>query len=68
MGIVDDAVVIPELAHFNSLTNASDWAEQINAVLNEPVRINREESLNRMKNSAFELRTGTQNLVNLYER
>lgn len=67
-GIVEDAVVIPELAHYNTPSNAQAWAGQINSVLNTPPPVSREASLEQMKNSAFELRTATQNLVNLYER
>ncbi len=67
-GIVSDAVVIPELAHYNAPTNAKEWADQVNTALNTPPAVSQQESLARMKKSAFDLKTATQNLVNLYER
>lgn len=67
-GIVDDAIVIPELAHYNPPSNAKDWADQIDTTLNTAPPVSQQEALARMKNSPFELRTATQNLVNLYER
>ncbi|MBL7698726.1 MAG: glycosyltransferase [Chitinophagaceae bacterium] len=66
-GIVPDAIVIPELAHVNSLHDPKQWAEQINEVLNKSLPISPEESLELMKNSAFELGAAARNLVDLYE-
>lgn len=67
-GIVPDAVIIPELAHFNDLADPKKWAMQINDVLNNPLPVSQEESLARMKSSAFDLGIAAQNLVDLYER
>lgn len=67
-GIVPDAIVIPELAHINNLDDANSWAAQINDVLNRPLPVSQEESLDRMKHSSFELGIATKNLVELYER
>lgn len=67
-GILPDAIVINQLAHFNNLDKPAEWAAQINEVLNKPLPVSREESLVTMKASPFELRRATQNLVDLYER
>ena len=67
-GIVPDAIVIPELAHFNDLSNPQAWASQISDLLDKPVALPQHESLARMKQSVFELGAGAKNLVDLYER
>jgi len=66
--IVKDAIVIPELAHYVKLDdNPAEWAEVIQKILNSPAALSRDEALQRMKNSHFELSQATQNLLSLYE-
>jgi glycosyltransferase involved in cell wall biosynthesis len=67
-GIVNDAIVIDELAHFNDLTDPSDWAQQIDRLLNTKVPLSRHEALAKMRRSPFELSRATKNLVDIYER
>jgi glycosyltransferase involved in cell wall biosynthesis len=67
-GIVRDAIVINELAHFNDLSDPLDWAGQINEVLNSGVTVSRDEALERMQQSHFELSRATKHLVDIYER
>ena len=66
-GIVKDAIVIEELAHFNDLTDPFSWAQQISDVLDKPAAISKDQALELMKNSAFELGRATQNLIDIYE-
>jgi glycosyltransferase involved in cell wall biosynthesis len=66
-GIVEDAIVINELAHFNDLSDPSLWAQQISEVLNHPLPLTKEAALERMKESPFELGKAAKNLVDLYE-
>lgn len=66
-GIVKDAIVIKELAHFNNLEDPSSWAKQILDVLDTPVPISKNEALEIMRNSEFELGRATQNLIDIYE-
>ena len=66
-GIVKDAIVIEELAHFNDLTDPSSWAKQISDVLNKPVTVSKGQALEIMKNSEFDLGRATQNLIDIYE-
>ena len=67
-GIVKDAVVVDELAHFNPPENPALWAHQISAVLDKPLPVTKEASLQKMKQSQFELSRATKNLVDIYER
>lgn len=66
-GIVRDAIVIPELAHFNDLSDPSAWANQIAEVLDCEAPLPAEQALQRMKQSPFELARATKNLVDIYE-
>ena len=66
-GIVKDAIVIKELTHFNDLTDPSLWAEQIADVLDKPVPVSKDQALEIMKNSDFELGRATKNLISIYE-
>lgn len=64
-GIVEDAIVIPELANFISLdNNPAEWADKI---LTIKKNISSAKALESMKNSKFALPIATQNLVKLYE-
>lgn len=67
-GIVNDAIVIDKLAHFNNLEDPSVWAQQIARVLDANVPLSRSEALATMKQSPFELKKATKNLVDIYER
>jgi len=64
-GIPTDAIVIDELANFLPL-NVSLWAEKVLYILNNPPKIQQSESLDKMMQSDFELKTATQNLLSLY--
>ena len=66
-GIVSDAIVIDELAHINSLDDASIWAGQINDVLNAHSPLSRVDALEKMRSSPFELNRATKNLIDIYE-
>lgn len=66
-GIVKDAIVIHELAHFNDLSDPSSWAKQIADVLDSPVPVSKNEALQIMKNSEFELGRAAKNLIDIYE-
>jgi glycosyltransferase EpsF len=67
-GVVDDAIVIKELAHYNDLNNPSVWARQIIEVLESKPAVLRSEATYRMKKSPFELSSATNNLIDIYER
>lgn len=67
-GIVNDAIEIPELTHFDDLTDAGRWAKHIDEVLKQQSPISQEEALNKMKTSKFELGNAAKNLIDLYER
>ena len=67
-GIVKDAIVVEDLAHFNTPENPALWAQQISAVLDKPLPVTKEASLQKMKQSPFELSRATKNLVDIYER
>ena len=66
-GIVHDAVIVNELAHFNDLSDPAKWALQIDKILNNPPAISRERALQKMNASHFELSNATKNLIALYE-
>jgi glycosyltransferase involved in cell wall biosynthesis len=67
-GIVQDAIVIEELAHVNDLSDPSAWADQIAQVLDSGAPVSRKAALEKMMQSPFELSTATKNLVDIYER
>jgi glycosyltransferase involved in cell wall biosynthesis len=67
-GIVDDAIVIKELAHKNKPEDPESWARQILETLDKPPLVTRERALEVMKQSHFELRKAAENLVDIYER
>jgi glycosyltransferase EpsF len=68
-GIVRDAIVIDELAHFVPLRdNPAEWASVIETILNEPKPISMEQAILRMMQSPFELTNATLNLISLYEQ
>lgn len=66
-GIVQDAIVIKELAHCNSLADPAEWASQIWDILNGPQAISQFDALKRMKQSRFELANAARNLIDIYE-
>lgn len=66
-GIVEDAIVIPELASYLSLDKGwRVWANKINEVLCSGKPVAATEALNRMEVSCFSLPVATKNLVSLY--
>lgn len=67
-GIVHDAVVIEEMAHYLSPKDPPAWAAQLDALLNAPPPVERGEALHRMRASRFELGNATDNLTELYEK
>lgn len=67
-GIVDDAIVIKELAHTNKPENPELWAARIANVLDRPLPVAKETALEVMKQSHFELGKAAKNLVDLYEQ
>jgi glycosyltransferase involved in cell wall biosynthesis len=66
-GIVQDAIILEELAFYTDLNDPLKWSEKISAVLNNGAPISRKEALAKMKQSKFELNIATGNFVNLYE-
>jgi glycosyltransferase involved in cell wall biosynthesis len=66
-GIVQEAIVLKELAFYTDLNDPLKWSEKISGVLNNGAPISRKEALSRMKQSKFELNIATGNFVNLYE-
>lgn len=66
-GIVEDAIIIKELAFYTDLNNPSEWAEKISAIMNNAAPISRKDALLQMQQSKFELSIATKNLVSLYE-
>jgi glycosyltransferase involved in cell wall biosynthesis len=66
-GIVEDSIVINELAHYNSLNDPAEWARQVIRILNTPPAITREECLQDMRSSHFDLGNAAKNLIDLYE-
>lgn len=66
-GIVNDAIIIKELAFYNELANLEAWEEQVNKVLNKGALISKKDSLAIMKASRFELNIATSNLIGIYE-
>jgi glycosyltransferase involved in cell wall biosynthesis len=65
-GIVDDAVVLPELAHWNRPTDPDAWAVAIEDVLSAEPAMARTEALVRMQSSRFALPIATRNLLAQY--
>lgn len=66
-GIVDDAIIIKELAHFNDLRDAAQWASQILEVIDRPQMVSQTDALERMKRSRFELGNAAKHLIDIYE-
>lgn len=66
-GIVDDAIVIPELVQRLPL-DVTVWVEEVKKILNQPQKITKAEALAKMEASCFELGNATQQLIELYER
>ncbi len=66
-GIVEDAIIIEELAFYTDLNDPLKWSEKISGVLNNGAPISRKDALSKMKQSKFELSIATRNFVNLYE-
>jgi glycosyltransferase involved in cell wall biosynthesis len=67
-GIVEDAIVIKQLAHFLPLkNNVDEWTTTVLKILEDGTEINREQAFALMSDSRFELRTATENLLKLYE-
>ena len=67
-GITRDAIVIEQLVHCNDLLNPAEWARQIADVLEAERPISRNEAIDRMRQSPFDLGRATKNLVDIYER
>jgi glycosyltransferase involved in cell wall biosynthesis len=66
-GIVHDAIVIDELAHFIPLKdNPKTWANKVLEILDAPAP-SRTLAFSKMQQSPFELETATRNLLALYE-
>jgi glycosyltransferase involved in cell wall biosynthesis len=66
-GIVEDAIVIKELAHFVPLrNNATEWAQKIHQILREKDRINQRHAYECMMKSKFALRKATEEILALY--
>ena len=65
-GILEDAIVIPELVTRLELNNPESWSLSINSLLNNPPVINKRCALLKMTNSSFELEKATLNLIALY--
>jgi glycosyltransferase involved in cell wall biosynthesis len=64
-GILNDAIVIPELAHFIPLDNNPEiWAE---VIINTKKNISFSDAIKIMNNSKFSMSIATQNLIKLYE-
>lgn len=67
-GIVEDAIVIDQLAHTISLQeNAREWADVASRVLDASPPISRTEAYEKMRVSKFALPTATRHLIELYE-
>jgi glycosyltransferase involved in cell wall biosynthesis len=67
-GIVKDAIIIPENTLFLKYdSNAENWAQAIESVLDSSKKPHYSECLSRMKSSHFELKKATDNLLKLYE-
>ena len=68
-GIVEDSIVIAELAHFIALrNNPAQWAAVVNDILERGRRLSQEEALSLMQRSPFSLTNAAQNLISLYEK
>lgn len=66
-GIVEDAIVVKELANFLPLSNnPAEWAEKILNVVSR-TSLSRSEALRKVSESDFELCRATQNFISLYE-
>lgn len=66
-GIVEDAIVIKELAHFLGLRdNPLEWAKKIHQLLSEAKSINQQQAYQYMMQSKFALRRATENILALY--
>lgn len=66
-GIVEDAIIIKELAFYTDLNNPLEWSEKISAILNNTAPISRKDALLQMQQSKFELSIATKNFVSVYE-
>jgi glycosyltransferase involved in cell wall biosynthesis len=66
-GIVEDAVVIDELARFIPLHKGpAEWARQIHEMLENGKPLTADEARSKVEASAFNLPLGTDNLIKLY--
>lgn len=66
-GIVQEAIILNELAFYTDLNDPLKWSEKISNVLNNGAPISRKEALSKMEQSNFELNIATRNFVDLYE-
>lgn len=67
-GVVDDAIVIEELAHVVKLdNNPAEWAKCVVDILDDSHPLDRNLALDKMKHSKFEIKTATNALLELYE-
>jgi glycosyltransferase EpsF len=68
-GIVEDAIVIHELACFLPLrNNVEEWAVAIKGLIMKGKPLHRDEALGRMEKSHFSLPNAARNLIALYEK
>jgi glycosyltransferase EpsF len=66
--IVDDAIIIEELAHIVKLdNNPAEWAKCVVDILDDPHPLDRNLALDKMKDSKFEIKKATNALLELYE-
>lgn len=67
-GIVEDAIIVHELCSIKSLSNpVQSWAEAVTKIIDNGSKVSREEALERMKHSHFNLEIAARNVVDLYE-
>jgi glycosyltransferase involved in cell wall biosynthesis len=67
-GIVNDAIVINELANVIGLSEgAITWADKVRELLATPIRIKRSEANAIMNRSSFSLDNGCLNLISIYD-
>lgn len=67
-GIVNDAIIIPEITRFVKLeSNPGHWAEVVLNLISDVNLPDAESCFQRIKSSPFECKGATQNLLKLYE-
>lgn len=66
-GILDDAIIIPELVDRIALDRVEDWVLRIDSILSNPLIIKQNQAIEEMEKSPFEINNATFNLLELYE-